>query len=437
MASGARRVRASGSRVRRDVADSRRVLRIIQQIKQRTYKVNKGGKGGKYLIQRSLNYSSYKLLLEELEKAENRELLAFVDQRLRFDFIRHPCKGDKQFVIHMPSEFGKAMVGEFNTMIIIWLGKIADGTLCKVESTKIETMRIANGIKSTLAQTVKCSEPRDDQLEPDLSFTCKGCRTADLVVEVAWSQSNLNLSDRATRFIHGTKGAIRTVIGLNMNDIYRSGCRAMFSVWEAEQDGGQWRRTTSIDNEEFIDENGEVVDNCKLRLSLKDFICTKRVGMFRDFEDIQLEIPSTTLYDFYKNALAQQIMDDAGHDTAEMEERIESAYEKVVTIKNIMQEKGTEDAQERKFMGEKDLKDIGAMISNIGDEIGELERMMTSVEEMMDKGDNTIEEMDEVEEYTGLIGDLLAELDTSLANARVQVGKIVEADGRPSGTLQK
>lgn len=71
--------RASGARVRRDAARVRRVLETIKEVKDRTYKVKKGGPGGKYLIQRTLHYSGYKLLREELKKEENQELLDYVD----------------------------------------------------------------------------------------------------------------------------------------------------------------------------------------------------------------------------------------------------------------------------------------------------------------------------------------------------------------------
>lgn len=83
MASGRTNAPAFGTRVRRDAADARRVLRTIQQVKNGMYKVKKGGRGGKYLVQRTLHYSGYKTLREELEKEENKELIGYVDNRLR------------------------------------------------------------------------------------------------------------------------------------------------------------------------------------------------------------------------------------------------------------------------------------------------------------------------------------------------------------------
>jgi hypothetical protein len=83
LAPGSSNARASGARARRDASDAKRVLRTIKQVKDNTYKVKKGGSGGKYLIERTLHPSGYKLLLEELKKEENRELLEYVEDQLR------------------------------------------------------------------------------------------------------------------------------------------------------------------------------------------------------------------------------------------------------------------------------------------------------------------------------------------------------------------
>jgi hypothetical protein len=140
------------------------------------------------------------------------------------------------------------MAGKFSDIIVEWLADIKNGSLCRVDRTKELTMEIAKKVGSTLATRVEPDEPRDDRLEPNLSFTHDDCEVADLVVEVAWSESSLNLSDRATRYIKGTKGAIKTVIGLSMNDIYCGGRRATYSIWKARQDGDLWEPSTIVSN---------------------------------------------------------------------------------------------------------------------------------------------------------------------------------------------
>lgn len=73
---------------------------------------------------------------------------------------------------------------------------------------------------------------------PDKSYghePCDGSPT--LVIEVAWSQRSLDLPKLAKRYIQGSKGQIRTVIGVDIP--YRrpgeEGTSAGFSIWRVEQ----------------------------------------------------------------------------------------------------------------------------------------------------------------------------------------------------------
>ncbi|KAJ2972968.1 hypothetical protein NUW58_g9062 [Xylaria curta] len=428
LASGSSGARASRGRARRDASDVKRVLKTITQVKGGTYKVKKGGPGGKYLVQRTLHHSGYKLLREELKKPENKELLDYVDKgRFRFDYIRRPCKGDKQFVIHMPSSFHEAMAGKLSDRIVWWLRDIANGALCNVDSRKEETMKIANGISSTLATRVKYDEPRDDQMEPDLSFTNEDCIDADLVVEVAWSQSNLKLPYRATRYIEGKQGAIRTVIGINMNDIYRGGCRATFSVWKAQHDGDKWRRTTEVDNKEFLDENGQPVDHCELLISLKDFICVEQTSEFGDFEDVSLKIPSTTLYDFYNFSFRRHIMSEANEGINGVKKKANDTSGKLSDIERIMLEQRTRNTRGRAAMGKTELADVRATILEIEKSIGEMKTTMEDVNEMMGKVGNR---MERVEKQRAEANNTVSELETRLANARAEEERVVGANGK-------
>ncbi|KAI0108716.1 hypothetical protein GGR51DRAFT_514736 [Nemania sp. FL0031] len=426
LASSSSNARASRGRAKRDAADVRRVLKTIRQVRDATYKVKKGGPGGRYLIERTLHYSGYKLLREELEKAENHELLDYVDgDRFRFDYIRRPSKGDKQFVIHMPSTFHEAMAGQLSDIIVKWLGNIESGTLCNSESLKEETMRIAGGIRSTLATRVKCDEPRDDQLEPDLSFTNEDCTAADLVVEVAWSQSNLKLPHRATRYIEGKQGEIRTVIGLNMNDIYRGGCRATFSVWKAQHDGEKWTRITQVDNKEFLDKNGRPVDQCSLLVSLSDFICSEQAGEFGDFEDISLEIPSTALHKFYKISFRQHVMSEAKNEITGVKKKAGSSLERLSSIENMMLEQTTRNNRRR--TRNKELSNAQATILEVEKEIAEMKAQMQHVKEEMGRVDDRTAR---VEKQRVEVENMVAELETKLANVRAEEEGIVEASGK-------
>ncbi|KAI0867726.1 hypothetical protein GGS24DRAFT_514716 [Hypoxylon argillaceum] len=419
LASGSSNAPASGRRAKQDAADAKRVLRTIKQVKENTYKVKKGGPSGKYLIQRTLHHSGYKLLQKELNKPENRDLLEYVNDKLCFDYTRRPAKGDKQFVIHMPSTFHEAIAGKLNSIIVVWLEKIATGTLCIIDSSKEETMRIAQEIQSTLAKRVKYNKLRDDQMEPDLSFTNEECADPDLVVEVAWSQSNLKLPYRATRYIEGKQGKIRTVIGLNMNDIYRGGCRATFSIWKAQYDGGQWKRTTEVDNKEFVDENGRPVDHCELVVSLKDFICSQRADELEDFEDVSLVISSETLYNSYRASFRGHIMAETIEEVETVITQANQTLETLSSIERIMLQQGTRSNSKQKATRNKELSEIENEISEMKTKIENVKKKMCQVDKKMPRVEK---QRDEVEH-------MVAKLETKLANARAEKERIVEASG--------
>ena len=81
---------------------------------------------------------------------------------------------------------------------------------------------------------------KENKKSPDKSYGHRPCKGYPaLVIEVAWSQRPLDLPKLAKRYIQGTKGRIRTVIGVNLE--YQrtaevtAGGPASFLVWRAGQ----------------------------------------------------------------------------------------------------------------------------------------------------------------------------------------------------------
>ncbi|KAJ9137665.1 hypothetical protein NKR23_g8958 [Pleurostoma richardsiae] len=319
-----------------------------------------------------LRYSGYKLLREvELRKEENEEFLHFLED-LHFDYMRRPLRGDKHFVIHVPSTFHQSMAGMFSDQIVKWLGSIEIGAVCTVDSTQEETKNVAKKIHSSLAARVRCNEPHGDHLDPDLSYTFRGCTVADLLVEVAWSQSNLRLSDRARRYIEGKNGRIRTVIGLNMGDIYRGASRATFSIWKARPVGDKWRSVPAVKDQVFIDENGQAVKDCIMRLSLKDFLCEQKENKMGDFEDVSLEIPSTKLHCLYKDAFWDHVLNEAEKVLDKVVRKADESLEQMLRMKEM----------------ENDLAEVQNMMSDIRHGVVLMRSSMKDIKEKMSKVDN-------------------------------------------------
>ncbi|KAH0832575.1 hypothetical protein FOPE_01155 [Fonsecaea pedrosoi] len=414
---------------RRDAANVKRVLKTIEEVMDGAYEVKKGGPGGKYLIERTLRYRGYQKLWEELRKKGNEKLLEYVDgnkaERFRFDYTRRPCKGSKQFVIHVPSVFHEGMLGAIHDEIVRWLGNIQSGTLCTVQSTKEATMDIAKKIGSTLATTVECNGPLGERLEPDLSYTLEGCWNADLVVEVAWSQRKLKLPERATRFIKGMEGAIRTVVALDLNDIYRGGRLATFSVWKAQLDGDKWTRATVVDNQMFLDEDGQAVKDCSLLLCLKDFICEEEERELEAFENVSLNIPSTMLRDFYQIAFRKNVMREAENGMKEIMKKVNNAAKKMLRARKMIQEQKAKDARNHTVMVKKDLAKLRRVICKVEEDINEMKHTMSDVKETMDRVDD---KMPKVVKKKVEVEKKMAEVETEMAEMQEEAEKIVEAE---------
>ncbi|KAJ9129894.1 hypothetical protein NKR23_g12422 [Pleurostoma richardsiae] len=285
------------------------------------------GSRGKYLIQRTLRYSGYKLLREvELRKEENEELLDFLED-LRFDYMRRPLRGDKHFVIHVPSTFHQSMAGMFSDQIVKWLGSIEIGALCAVDRTKEQTKNVAKKIHSSLAARVECNEPHGDHLDPDLSYTVRG---------------------------------------------------STFSIWKAELVGDKWRSIPAVKDQVFIDENGQAVKDCIMRLSLKDFLCEQKEHKMGDFEDVPLEISSAELHCLYKDAFWDHVLNEAEKVLDNVVRKADESLEQMLRMKEM----------------EDDLAEVQNMMSDIRYSVILMRSSMKDIKEKMDK----VDVMDDVEE---------------------------------------
>jgi hypothetical protein len=184
-----------------------------------------------------------------------------------------------------------------------------------------------------------------DKKGPDKSFQHQQCEFPGLVIEVAWSQRKLDLPWLADQYIQRSKGEIRTVVGVNLNDIYREKRRkgaktasadapATFSIWRAEFDNSNGQTRVSVKNsvrdqvhfplilqstdyasdkieQDFRNQDGNPVPSVGLQLSLKDFVCENVVGSFGEVENPQLVISSESLCKRYEAAMALYLKNEA------------------------------------------------------------------------------------------------------------------------------
>ena len=157
----------------------------------------------------------------------------------------------------MSSFLHDTLAEEIGGDIIVWLRGIRNRVNCSDERTIAAVKGIGSAGTSTITFPVATGSP--DKKGPDKSFQHRQCEFPGLVIEVAWSQRKLDLPWLADSYIQRSKGEIRTVVGVNLNDIYRVKRRkgaktasaeapATFSVWRAELDNSNGQTRVSVKN---------------------------------------------------------------------------------------------------------------------------------------------------------------------------------------------
>jgi hypothetical protein len=143
---------------------------------------------------------------------------------------------------------------EIGLDIGIWLHGIQNRVNCSDERTVAAAEGIVPAGASTMSFPVDTRYP--DKKAPDKSFQHEQCEYPGLVIEVVWSQRKLDLPKLACDYIQRSKGEIRTVIGVNLNDIYREKQRkgakiedvsATFSVWRAGLDNSSGETNVTVE----------------------------------------------------------------------------------------------------------------------------------------------------------------------------------------------
>jgi len=80
------------------------------------------------------------------------------------------------------------------------------------------TAKLAGEIGSFGSATLKfrVADQKYDKHEADVSFRRKGSKFPGLVIEIAWSQRRLDLSQLAREYIRKSNALVRTVVGIDV-----------------------------------------------------------------------------------------------------------------------------------------------------------------------------------------------------------------------------
>ncbi|KAH8746120.1 hypothetical protein F5883DRAFT_586017, partial [Diaporthe sp. PMI_573] len=195
------------------------------------------------------------------------------------------------------------------------------------EDTPEPLRRVSGDIKARGDARIYFEES-PDRKQPDGSHFFRGCKQAQpsLAIEVSWSHhDSQELGKRARELINLSNGKIRTVVNVNLHDIYKESdegktleensegpAAATVSVWRAhlKDVNGQQELMPECDYDEaFRDSGGNAVDAFNFCLFLSDFICEDHAIRHPGCEQVQIQVTARQLCDIYNVAVEQHVLE--------------------------------------------------------------------------------------------------------------------------------
>ncbi|KAI0104666.1 hypothetical protein GGR51DRAFT_572588 [Nemania sp. FL0031] len=307
-------------------ADDARVQDIIDLITS-TPKIRRTQIGN---LKRKLTTKQFRKLVGVLEDPGDRRLPGEIKDGLRFDYTSHR----QQFEIRMPTVMHSGVAGLFADRVERWRGNLEDSP----------DDRISKAAKSseTDPEMSIWLEGLVDTKAPDCSMTHKcqenpSCYFPSLVLEVAWTETKEELRQKAHRYVRLSNGAIRTVVAVYMNKMYKAEVKnekrleRMYVKGEVDESGSysycedennitgsasilMWRARKrnntivlgNLQEKMFRDEDGNPIKSTSLQLQLQDFVCQDIADpkeKWKRFKAPPLEISSELLCERIQNRL--------------------------------------------------------------------------------------------------------------------------------------
>ncbi|RYC59230.1 hypothetical protein CHU98_g6980 [Xylaria longipes] len=131
----------------------------------------------------------------------------------------------------------------------------------------------------------------------------------ELVVEIAWSEPVSDLRESAEAFIEETSGGVRTVIRLNLTEVYEARKRnetgdAKLSIWRAKFDSsGRYSGIEKNEDRVYQNRAGRAVGSTTLEISFQVFL-SEQIGDKLAKNNPKLKISAKQLSEMFKEGLA-------------------------------------------------------------------------------------------------------------------------------------
>ncbi|KAI1760372.1 hypothetical protein GGR53DRAFT_510092 [Hypoxylon sp. FL1150] len=261
-------------------AQIQRALDLIEDVRYKRYRGDK-------CPQVTLSAAEYRELRRCILKSNLRGLGGYFEHELRYEYKRIK----KQFQIRMPTTVHESVVGLVQEKWAVWKSSLMNSKDLSQEITSA-----AGAMWSLGSANIKMDQAlgEADTASPDWSCFHRKCthkcKSASIVFEVAWTQTTRELHARAERYISASSSQVRTVVGLNLHDMYLAELRNQKRKYSDEQEitTGEakfavWRRVIGLGSRKsaelvvpeqtFRDNHGSALPQVALNVSFKDFVC--------------------------------------------------------------------------------------------------------------------------------------------------------------------
>ncbi|KAI1734003.1 hypothetical protein F4680DRAFT_439719 [Xylaria scruposa] len=371
-----------------DVEEKRKKNRRVEEVKKLVRDHDAGRRLANQDVScRTLYLGEYRQLLADVER--DGDLKTIFETDLRYDYTAdNRGKNNKrlnQFVVRMPTAFHELLSESIDDFIKEWrfglkakkaqcTAKLCSGPKC-ADCINLQIAQRLKGYRSTSVANSDLAEA--DKKDPDLSYKYEEKkdkpRYPGLVVEVGWSQRSDDLEKKCKWYIEKSNGETRTVIGVDLNDLYlcypkpktkphgpsedentqaidkdvadmatnvkKKKALGKIYVWRAEVHSGTHRAKAILDNdcpkifrdengeavgEEILrDENGEKLGEVAFHLSLEDFMSAKVSEQVGASRNPVLAVVSNELCERFDTALRDQIQRDRKQEEADAKKKDE------------------------------------------------------------------------------------------------------------------
>ncbi|KAF4629889.1 hypothetical protein G7Y89_g8261 [Cudoniella acicularis] len=268
----------------------------------------------------SLAHSDFQTLLAEIKVEDS--LRSYFEEKIRYGYFAYR----NLFILRIPTSTHEYIIARVVSEIEKQLQMIAPAADIKhlgsprlelvVEDSDEEDSRKDAHIQDGdgHASRESSATARYDTHEPDAAFGDREDKYPGVVLEVAYSQKKKDLRDLAERYILGSDGNIRIVVGLGLD--YQQE-KAGISIWRPEIVMDHGSEHLECVQKEFRNKDGQATMDIQagLELFLQDFATTTRNIPIDHLNRIY--IPSSRLCDIVTEAITsktgQSITHTPGH----------------------------------------------------------------------------------------------------------------------------